>query len=52
MDMEPIADHSRFSRYRPARFFLEHGPALKAQISAATFERFERMFTSINAVLG
>jgi hypothetical protein len=40
-----------FSRFKTAKFFLEHGPALKPQISTDTFDRFENLFDVINSAL-
>jgi hypothetical protein len=37
-----------FSRFKPAKFFLEHGPALKSQISAETYDLFEQVFRAVN----
>jgi hypothetical protein len=37
-----------FSRFKPAKFFTEHGPALKSQISAETYSRFEHLFRAVN----
>jgi predicted ATPase len=48
----PQAGRVRFSRYRTAKFLLEHGPALKTQISGDTFSRFEKLFEAVNAALG
>jgi hypothetical protein len=41
-----------FSRFKPAKFFIEHGPALKSQISAETYGRFERLFRAVNEARG
>ena len=40
-----------FSRFKTAKFFLEHGPALKPQISTDTLDRFENLFDVINSAL-
>jgi len=45
----PEADRVRFTRFKPAKFFLEHGPALKSQISPQTYDRFGRIYEVINA---
>lgn len=47
----PLQDGQPFNHYRPARYFAEHLASLKSAISAATLERFEQMFTRLNALL-
>ena len=49
--LESRGDKSKFSHYRPARFFAEKLANLKADISSATFERFENAFKALNKLL-
>lgn len=40
-----------FNHYRPARYLAENLPALKTSIPAATLDRFEQAFKTLNALL-
>ena len=41
-----------FNHYRPARYFAEKSGTLALQLSAATLDRFEEAFRTLNALLG
>jgi hypothetical protein len=45
----PAGGKGQFDRYRPARYFAEHGPSLQNMISDETWLRFQEMFKAINS---
>jgi len=51
LQSNPLANNARFNHYRPARYLAEHAVSLKEQLSPETFERFEKAFRALNALL-
>jgi len=47
----PLRSGREFNHYRPARYFAENVLTLKSAISAATLDRFEAAFRTVNALL-
>lgn len=47
----PMSNNTSFGHYRPARYFAENSSKLEKKISSKTFDRFESMFTRVNALL-
>ena len=47
----PLTGPAEFGHFRPAKHFAENIGTLKKGLSAATLERFEKMFAKINALL-
>jgi hypothetical protein len=41
----------KFNHYRPARYFTEHIADLAPKLSAATLDRFETAYKTLNALL-
>ena len=41
LEKNPLLDNTPFNHYRPARYFSENSGSLKAELSDATFDRFQ-----------
>ena len=47
----PSQNGIEYSRFRPAKFFAENSSSLSEKIPKETFDRFERVFETINSLL-
>ena len=51
LESNPLKEGAVFNHYRPARYFMEHLSDLETDIPAGVLERFEQMFSHVNALL-
>lgn len=50
-EQHPMKGDSKFSHYRPARYFTEKWPDLKSDLDEPTLKRFEDAFQQLNRLL-
>jgi predicted ATP-dependent endonuclease of OLD family len=50
-ETHPLTGRAGFGHFRPAKHFAENIGTLKKGLSAATLERFEKLFAKLNALL-
>ena len=51
IEQNPLKNGSKFSHYRPARYFAEQIAALSVKLSVETLDRFEAAFSVLNKLL-
>ncbi|WP_339923137.1 AAA family ATPase [uncultured Cyclobacterium sp.] len=51
LESNPMKGKSKFSHYRPARYFTENLKDFESEISAHTLDRFEKAFKKLNGLI-